>query len=204
MSRLRTIIGERHTVRNQFLTFLEFYYMRKKQAEEAKENEKEIHGKKKRKEVYDKIRESKKKRIKYLIDEKDKKTIEKLNEIDIEKVEDINKLEITEKIPENNPSGENILEKNDDKITVLSEQEIKTVKKLKRTYKDNAHMYKDYVKNYYDFKGIEKRKLQAEITATRGKQAKEIFMKEMSAISYKLKNTNQSTNPKINKLENLI
>ena len=41
------------------------------------------------------------------------------------------------------------------------------------------------------------------INRARSKHAREIMMKELSAISYKLKNTEQSKNPKINKLENL-
>ena len=145
------MIGERHIIRNQFLTFLEYYYIQKKKIEEANQNSEIIEAKKERRKKFDEIRERKKNNMKYLIQDKDKMTIEKLNEVDIDQLDDTNHsennttkdVEPKESTKQHSSNLDNvIIEPKKEKVSVLTEKEIKTVKKLKKEYKDKSDMMK--------------------------------------------------------------
>jgi hypothetical protein len=85
-------------------------------------------------------------------------------------------------------------------FSVLTEKEIGEVKRLKKTYDRKGDLVRDYVTNPENITGYQKRKLHFEIQKQRSKKAKEIFLKELSAISYKLK---QDKSEVITKLENI-
>jgi hypothetical protein len=73
-------------------------------------------------------------------------------------------------------------------ISVLDEKEQKIVKNITKQYNSQKELLKDFVKNTHYLKGKEKRIAASMINRARSKHAREIMMKELSAISYKLKN----------------
>jgi large subunit ribosomal protein L47 len=93
---------------------------------------------------------------------------------------------------------------NSNSVSVLSARELKIVSNLKKKYVGRNAILNDYVQNHKYLNPKEKRVITSKIQSVRAMQAKEIFMKEMAAISYKLKNTKQSKDPMKSKLENLI
>jgi large subunit ribosomal protein L47 len=162
MSRLLTIVRERDQLRNDFMTFLEFYYIRKQQT-----IEKGV--------VYEKVEQEEENNviIKGRIEDQSK-VKNKTNKT--EKAKSVQKGKVEKPVDENT-------------ITVLSEKEIIAVHKLKKTYSSKNTLLRDYVKNPQDFKGKQKRKLFSIVQRARAKTAKEIFTKELAAIAYKLKNS---------------
>jgi hypothetical protein len=242
MARLKTVVDERQLLRNNLMSFLEFWYIRKMQKfpkselftrtldVQSTENEdltttKEIAP----------TQRQKSKKIRGAIEHDVKtgsqtKTMaeEKVNEItekkegekgeegnkkdDVKKVKKLRKKNSKKKKIENMNVDEekeklNAISKEEDKnkISVLDQRELKIVANLKKIYTQKSQLLKDYVKNSHMLNPKEKRIVHAKIQSVRSKQAKEIFMKEMAAISYKLKNSSkQSENPNVKKLENLI
>lgn len=198
MKRLRTVMGERATLRNEFLMFLEFYYIRKKQLNPD---------------------------YKILSDAAVVAPVTDVEEQVIQKVSSFEKVSKKEKVVirgvlADEKAEEKIVEKNveyeskpevkdetkstsQDAITVLDDNELKAVEKLKKKYTNLNEFLDDYVTNRKLLRGKEKRKVVAHIDGARAKQAKHIFMKEMAALSYQFKNTSTSKNPNIQKLENI-
>jgi len=173
MSRLRSVMGERTQLRNDCLSFLEFWYIKKMQ-------NKEYQGKQ-AKEVKTEILSEKP-------EVENERVVSTTTPISPEKVVIRGALEDTTV---------------SETISVLDEKEQKIVKNITKQYNSQKELLKDFVKNTHYLKGKEKRIAASMINRARSKHAREIMMKELSAISYKLKNTDQSKNPKINKLENL-
>jgi hypothetical protein len=173
MARLLTIYNERNLLHNEFLTFLEFYYIQKQ-----KLKEKEMEEKIKEKDIFSEQPErqndnSSEKPINISSEDKSAK-IEMNNDNNIYQTKE--NLESIDSSPQ--PSNES-------KVTVLNENEIKLVKTLERPFRNKDLLY-SYVKNSHLIKGKQRRKLISEIRAARSKQAKEIFTKELYAISQKL------------------
>jgi hypothetical protein len=173
MSRLRSVMGERTQLRNEFMSFLEFWYIRKMQNREHQGN--------------------------VSTGEKSEKVAE---EPHVENVRVVSTTTPTnpEKVVIRGAIEDTTVS---DTVSVLDEKEQKIVKNITKQYNSQKELLKDFVKNTHYLKGKEKRIAASMINRARSKLAREIMMKELSAISYKLKNTEQSKNPKINKLENL-
>ena len=193
MSRLRGVVGERNHIRNEFMTFLEFYYIRKKQ------NDANYHllaGDK------NKLKEEK------AGDKKEGKpeevTVEKRMEKEQKKKRIIRGALPSDETTAEIKSEEQVTDSADkpQTISVLTDNEKLVVEKLKKKYTTNE-LLKEYVSNSYMLKDKQKRQVKAIIDSQRATQAKKIFMKEMSALSYKAKSLKQSENPDIRKLENL-
>jgi len=172
MSRLRSVMGERTQLRNEFMTFLEFWYIKKMQ---RKENESQN-----------------------LIEKKSEKVTD--THADVERVVSTNQQTNPEKVVIRGEIEDTTVVET---VSVLDEKEMKIVKNITKQYTSQKELLKDFVQNTHYLKGKEKRIAASMINRARSKHAREIMMKELSAISYKLKNTEQSKNPKINKLENL-
>jgi len=196
MSRLRGVVGERSHIRNEFMSFLEFYYIRKRQLNadytlftdkkvnvevpELKKETKTPEGNK----VERKIEKEKNKRVVRGALPLEEKTQGEVNtDTTIEKESKINADSV-------------------ESISVLTEQEIQMVEKLKKKF-SGKELIKQYVVNGHLLKDRQKRQMRAIIDAHRATQAKKIFMKEMAAVAYKAKSSKQSENPEIRKLENL-
>jgi hypothetical protein len=196
MSRLRGVVGERSHIRNEFMSFLEFYYIRKRQLNadytlftdkkvkvevpELKKETKTPEGIK----VERKIEKEKNKRVVRGALPLEEKTQGEVNtDTTIEKESKINADSV-------------------ESISVLTEQEIQMVEKLKKKF-SCKELIKQYVVNGHLLKDRQKRQMRAIIDAHRATQAKKIFMKEMAAVAYKAKSVKQSENPEIRKLENL-
>lgn len=75
----------------------------------------------------------------------------------------------------------------DNSVTVLNNKEIKMVKNLKQIT-SALSLLPQYVKNTEQLRSKSKRKLLYEIQKGRAKIARDIFIKEMAAVSYKAKN----------------
>lgn len=82
------------------------------------------------------------------------------------------------------------------KVSVLSEKELKTLESLK-TKTSAMNLLPMYVKNTEMLHAKSKRQLLDKIQRGRAKIAKEIFMKEMTAVSYKLRNMDESSKAKL-------
>jgi hypothetical protein len=196
MSRLRGVVGERNHIRNEFMSFLEFYYIRKRQlnpdyvlfggekkvvkSEEKKETKKTEEVKVERQVE----KEQKKKRVirgALPLGEKSEEGVKATSTSE-------NKTEETE------PSTQS--------VSVLTEEEKAMVEKLKNKY-TGKQLIRQYVVNGHLLKDKQRRQMRAIIDAHRATQAKKIFMKEMAAVAYKAKSVKQSDNPDIRKLENL-
>lgn len=190
MARLKNIVQERNTIQNELMRFLEFYYIRKMQhAEKTKDETKEVNPSESKELV-----PVKRRKFKQTKGEIEYQGEQKTSTSDTEQTSKKKKLEsVNSKEP---------LDPN--KVSVLSEHELKVVQNLKKKYINKSHILKDYVKNYQVLSGKERRVVHSKIQSVRAMQAKEIFMKEMAAISYKLKNTEQSQDPEKKKLENLF
>lgn len=183
MKRLKSVINERATLRNEFLMFLEFWYIRKKQMNPDYKicvEEAVVKPEKKHKKPVTPVVENVK-------TEKSKVVIKGALEHDKK-----------EEVPVSNTP-----ELKENEITVLNEQEIKQVEKLKKTYTSMNSILDDYVEQRNLLRGKEKRRVVTKINVNRARQAKNIFMKEMTALSYKLKNMKSAKNPEISKLENI-
>lgn len=75
---------------------------------------------------------------------------------------------------------------------ILTKEEERMVNSLERRYSNKA-LVSRYIKNSHILKGDERRKVISKINADRASHAKHIFMKEMAAISYVLKNSTKQT-----------
>jgi hypothetical protein len=173
MSRLRSVMGERTQLRNEFMTFMEFWYIRKMQNKENK---------------------SKEKVVKDYVEAKEETQKENERVVSSSSQSGSDKIVIRGSIEDTNIN---------ESVSVLDESEKKIVKNLTKNYGSQKELLKDFVQNTHYLKGKEKRIAESMINKARSKKAREILMKELSAISYKLKSLEQSKNPKINKLENL-
>lgn len=183
MTRLRTVMGERSTIRNEFMTFLEFYYIRMRQIdpEYVLLNEK-IKQEPMKTEIKETETKEEVKVEKQLEKEKKSRVIRGAISTDSKETKE--------------ESG------NEEKVSVLDDKEKLMVEKLKKKYK-SSELLKEYVQNVHLLQPKQKRHVKGIIDATRANQAKKIFMKEMAAISYKFKSLEQSNDPNIRKLENL-
>jgi hypothetical protein len=183
MTRLRTVMGERSTIRNEFMTFLEFYYIRMRQINPEYVL---LNDKNKQEPLKTEVKET---------ETKEEMKVE--NQIEKEKKGRVIRGAISTYKNDTNEESEN-----KDKVSVLDEKEKLMVEKLKKKYKSNE-LLKEYVQNAHLLQPKQKRQVKGIIDATRANQAKKIFMKEMAAISYKFKSLEQSNDPNIRKLENL-
>jgi hypothetical protein len=190
MSRLRSVVGERTTIRNEFMRFLEFWYIRKVQNLQADKSDRVV-----------KEKSAEKEEVQTINIEPSAKTTPKPKKVVIRgALETTDSQSPTE--PINVPISQEVITESN-KVSVLTQGEIKILENLKKDYKSSKHLLSDFVQNKEFLKGREKRIAISMINSTRAKHAREIFLKEMAAISYKLKNTTQSKNTQINKLENL-
>jgi large subunit ribosomal protein L47 len=209
MARLKTILGEREMQKNNFMQFLEFCYIKKAQREErrAEENkdsdEKESKTdkeeskslSKKEKRAQNGTNKQPKRSIRGVLEDKSNEKVN-LSETKETNSEDLNNIQ-TE--PLNKDDKEQ--NKNIKRVTVLNETELAHVKNLKKKYTKTTLLAK-YVENKHLLSKNQRNKVIDMIQKTRAQTAKSIFLKEMSAVSYKLKNS--SKNEKHKKLENLI
>jgi large subunit ribosomal protein L47 len=154
MNRIKTIINERDALRNDFMLFLEFWYIRKQQNLEKAKLHKEDTEKKEKK-------------------------------ITVGQIEDQSE---TRKSVKNTKKNNKNKTKNT-AVSILTKQELTAVYKLKKKYNSKSNLIRDYIKNPDGLVGKEKRRIFNIIQKARAKTAKEIFMKEMAAISYKLRNS---------------
>jgi hypothetical protein len=198
MQRLKSVVVERQVIRNEYLKFLEFYYIKKKQTnpnytllnpessektedtvpEEAQSQSKTQTPEtpKQRSRVVRAVLttdESKKEEEKEEPEEKEKTISNWMNERKIKPV-----------------------------VSVLTENEKLQVEMLKKRMNENI-ILKEYVSNSYLLTKQQKDEVKSMIGRSRGRQARNIFMKEMAALSYKLKSNKQSNQSEIRKLEDL-
>lgn len=190
MTRLRSVVGERATLRNNFYTFLEFYFIRKAQMAEETNLKKEDPKADKEKEEEKKEEDADTTQI---VAQKKKKKVVIRGAIE-DKSKKLDEVKLDNKVKEKIESK---------KFTVLTKREQIQVKDLTKDYKDKKEVLKSYIKNYQMLKGGEMRRVYNLVQKARAHTARDIFSKEMKAISYKLKHSKQSTDPNINRLENL-
>jgi large subunit ribosomal protein L47 len=239
MSRLKSVVWERNTLRNEFMMFLEFYYIRKKQMN----GEYNLSSQKKESANKDKssldsspfstveqftqqkqeVEHKKTKTVKIrgalgptkeeitqesvtddikILDTKDEKIIKVVSDNKIEIYEEIN-ADANFNVNVNANANASNTGSTDKDISVLNETELNIVQKLKKSYKSRNEFLDDYITNRKLLRPNEKRRIAGIINASRAHHAKNIFMKEMAALSYKLKNSYSSKNPIISRLENL-
>jgi len=262
MARLLTVINERNKLKNEFLTFLEFWYI---QTQKNKEDQQELKQltKLKKAETKDEIKLRIDKKVKKLeakmirnkifskpdksmsgnINEtvkdeavkdevvkgetvKDEAVNEKVNEGEISEQKTYSKFDEQKHDKLNNISSNSeqtsttenktytsraqkiaAKEEYEDKfknfVRILTKEEESMADSLSKRYSNNS-LLETYIQNPRILIGKEKRKIIAKINSDRASKGKLIFMKEMAAISYAIKNTKQSSIPEINKLETLI
>jgi large subunit ribosomal protein L47 len=168
MNRVKAVMGERDKLRNDFMLFLEFWFIRKSQNQERAKTGKYIKPKSTAVGASNKDK---------LLSIEDSNSKAKANEGLVNKKEDT-----------------------EEGISVLTEKEIQTVEKLKKKYKNKSSLIRDHVYNPEGIAGKQKRVLYNIIQVERQKQAKTIFLKELSAVSYKLKKEKSDV---IKKLEDI-
>ncbi len=214
MRRVKSIVTERELLRNDFMMFMEFYYIRKKQI-----NENYMIGDITKRSKYDmKIEpmlEGKKQGDNVVIRGELENASEgnlKLNLNDNHNHNEVisgENLNITSNIPTEEGNITSPVTPNNDEITVLNEEEIKQSQKLQKRYKSVNEKLDDYVlsKDRKMLRGREKRKMVANIDSVRSSHAKNIFMKEMAALSYVLsskgKDSSKNNNNSKSRLENI-
>ena len=225
MARLLTVVNERNILHNEFLTFLEFYYIQKQKSKEIEENRKSkeliIIGDTKQKnastegETKNEFTSSHNEKTNAEGLNKESKENSNSNESDKSHVDkEIRKESNNEKkfkktkIKLENLDVEKPPVQDSMNVTILDEREIKIVKSLERPFK-NKDLLNSYVKNSHLIKGKERKRLISEIRAARAKQAKLIFTKELVAISQKLQYSKMISKNKLNediikKLENIV
>jgi hypothetical protein len=194
MARLKTVISERDKLKNDFMTFLEFWYINKMQKEEQTQILKQKEKNKKAKGAGTNATTDNN-AVSTTDTDGSVRPIKRTIKGALEGIKP------TPKTGSTDLSDVNI--EKDNKISVLDKKELKIVKNLKQKY-NKRRLLNKYVENYTYLKGKEKNKVVSMIQKTRAGQAKQIFEKEMAALSYKLKHTKQSNDPRMNKLENLI
>jgi hypothetical protein len=193
MQRLKSVIIERQAIRNEFLKFLEFYYIKKKQANHDYVLLSPQISDKKTEETP--VEESQPQTQSQLQTPKQRSRV-----VRAALTHDKSKEKVAEEKVEDD---KNIIEeKKRPDVCVLTENQRLQVEILKKKMNENT-ILKTYVSNSYLLTKQQKNEVKSMIGRARGRQARTIFMKEMAALSYKLKSSKQSENPDIRKLEDL-
>ncbi len=189
MLRLKSVTAERQAIRNEFMKFLEFYYIKKKQANEK----------------YSFLAQKKNKTTESDLDKTEQTIPEEKTEEKMEK-ETQKKRVVRAALPikenEEERKSEEKKESIKEPISVLTENEKLQAEKLKKKMNEKK-LLTEYVSNSHLLTQQQKHEVQSMIGKARAKQAKTIFVKEMAALSYQIKSRKQSSNPNVRKLENL-